>query len=344
MKNAASEELQNMSIINCENLTVSYEGKTIIDNLSFGIDRGDYLCIVGENGSGKTTLMKTLLGLKKPDGGSVRFEDGCDVCGNKQKDCRKDHKIGYLPQQTDFQKDFPASVWEIVLSGTLNEKKFKPFYTRADKKQAADALERMGIGDLKKTSYMNLSGGQQQRVLLARAICATEDILFLDEPVAGLDPKVTADMYTLISQLNEDGITIVMISHDIESAIEYSNRILHLGKDIRFFGTTKEYRKTELCEHYLCHIPGHLHHSDACEICHENKQILEGGRGNTQQNVADENKAGKAEISCGCDHENSHIHESEHKHNHDHVHKDGAEHDHGIRHDVPSREGGKRRV
>ncbi len=330
-----------MSIINCENLTVSYEGKTIIDNLSFGIDRGDYLCIVGENGSGKTTLMKTLLGLKKPDGGSVRFEDGCDVCGNKQKDCRKDHKIGYLPQQTDFQKDFPASVWEIVLSGTLNEKKFKPFYTRTDKKQALDALERMGIGNLKKTSYMNLSGGQQQRVLLARAICATEDILFLDEPVAGLDPKVTADMYTLIRQLNEDGITIVMISHDIESAIEYSNRILHLGKDVRFFGTTEDYKKTELCEHYLCHIPGHLHHSDACEICHEQKEMHKENGSHAHRSVAGENEAENDPCSCGHDHGNGHdqkaVHDYKHSHGHNHS-------DHGLRHDGHQFEGGKRHV
>ena len=270
-----------MSIIDCKNLTISYEGRTIVRNVSFSISAGDYLCIVGENGSGKTTLMKTLLGLKKPDSGQVLFGDGCSVgkvnarggagaFGNAA--CKINHKIGYLPQKTNLQKDFPASVMEIVLSGTLNEGGL--FYTKKRKKKALSAMESLGILDLKKRSFMELSGGQQQRVLLARALCATEDILFLDEPVAGLDPKVTLEMYEMIKTLNEIGITIVMISHDIEAALEYSNHILHLNKDVDFFGTTEEYKQTELCEHYLCHIPDHLHHDETCEICNEQEHLL----------------------------------------------------------------------
>ncbi len=272
-----------MSIIDCKNLSVSYEGKTIVSDVSFSINAGDYLCILGENGSGKTTLMKTLLGLKKPDKGLVLFGDGCSVGNSSDATCKRVHKIGYLPQQTNFQKDFPATVMEIVLSGTLNGKGFKPFYTKEDKKKAQSAMESLGILDLKKASYMELSGGQQQRVLLARALCSTQDIIFLDEPVAGLDPKVTLDMYEIIRTLNEIGITIVMISHDIEAALEYSNHVLHLNKDMDFFGTTEEYRHTELCEHYLCHIPGHLHHDENCEICNEQEHLL----GHTHEHLHD---------------------------------------------------------
>ena len=287
--------ISHMSIIDCKNLSISYEGRTIVRDVSFSISAGDYLCIVGENGSGKTTLMRTLLGLKKPDSGQVLFGDGCSVgavngrskgnlAGSRdasgrantnkagEKPCKLNHKIGYLPQKSNLQKDFPASVMEIVLSGTLNDNGL--FYTRKQKKKAISAMESLGILDLKKQSFMELSGGQQQRVLLARALCATEDILFLDEPVAGLDPKVTLEMYEMIRTLNEIGITIVMISHDIEAALEYSNHILHLNKDVDFFGTTEEYKKTELCEHYLCHIPDHLHHDD-CEICNEHQHLHE---------------------------------------------------------------------
>ena len=273
-----------MSIIHCDNISVSYEGKTIVSDVSFSINAGDYLCIVGENGSGKTTLMKTLLGLKKPDKGQVLFGDGCSV---GSASCKRIHKIGYLPQKSNLQKDFPASVMEIVLSGTLNETGFNPFYLKKQKKKAISAMESLGIYDIRKESFMELSGGQQQRVLLARALCATEDILFLDEPVAGLDPKVTLDMYEMIRTLNEIGITIVMISHDIEAALEYSNHILHLNRDMEFFGTTEEYKKTELCDHYLCHIPGHLHHDESCEICNEQEHFHEHTEGHIHDHDCD---------------------------------------------------------
>jgi zinc transport system ATP-binding protein len=219
-----------MSQIKCEKLTLGYGSQEILSGLSFEVNRGDYLCIVGSNGSGKTTLMKTVLGLTKPLGGSIEFSDGLSASG-----------IGYLPQQTDVQRDFPASVYEIVISGCLGRGGFHPFYTKADKALAAQAMERMDIKGLKNSCYRELSGGQQQRVLLARALCATRDILLLDEPVAGLDPKVTADMYALIDSLNKnDGVTVIMISHDIDKALKYASHILHIGTDI-FFGTRAEY-------------------------------------------------------------------------------------------------------
>lgn len=219
-----------MPQIKCTDLTLGYGSQEILSHLSFEVNAGDYLCIVGENGSGKTTLMKTLLGLTKPLKGSIEFSDGVTA-----------RTIGYLPQQTDVQRDFPASVREIVLSGCLGHDGFRPFYNKADKVLAARSMERMNITDLSRRCYRELSGGQQQRVLLARALCATEKILLLDEPVAGLDPKVTAEMYELIESLNKaDGVTVIMISHDVDKALQYASHILHIGSDI-FFGTKDEF-------------------------------------------------------------------------------------------------------
>lgn len=224
-----------MAQLICKKLCLGYDGHEIVHNLNFSVEKGDYLCIVGENGSGKTTLMKTILGLKPPVRGKVEFDDNL-----------KKNGIGYLPQQTMVQRDFPASVWEIVLSGCQNRGGFHPFYNKSDKKLAADNIEKMGLSKLKKHSYRDLSGGQQQRVLLARALCAAEDILLLDEPVTGLDPKVTEELYTLINTLNKEyNITIIMISHDVQAAVEYADKILHIG-DNTFFGTKEEYLNSEI--------------------------------------------------------------------------------------------------
>ena len=226
-----------MSQLTCRELSLGYEGKEIISNLSFHVNAGDYLCIVGENGSGKSTLMKTILGLRKPMKGEIITGDGL-----------RSREIGYLPQQTVVQKDFPASVKEIVLSGFQGRCGLRPFYTKAEKRIAMDNIRKMGIEDLKNRCYRELSGGQQQRVLLARALCATRKMLFLDEPVAGLDPKVTQEMYALIEKLNKElGITIIMISHDIRAAIQFSNKILHIGSEI-FFGSRDEYIKRTASE------------------------------------------------------------------------------------------------
>lgn len=218
-----------MALLNCKNVSLGYDGKTVLSGLNFEVKSGDYLCIVGENGSGKSTLMKAVLGLKSVSDGEITFGDGLNQ-----------NEIGYLPQQTVVQKDFPASVWEIVLSGCTSKKGFHPFYSKDDKNRAKENMEKMHITELSHRCYRELSGGQQQRVLLARALCATEKMLLLDEPVSGLDPKVTAEMYALIKQLNDQGITVIMISHDIQAALEYATHILHIGSDI-FFGTKEEY-------------------------------------------------------------------------------------------------------
>lgn len=228
-----------MAQITCKNLTLGYENRAIQENLNFSINAGDYLCIVGENGSGKSTLMKTLLHLQPPISGTIELGDGL-----------RKNEIGYLPQQTLVQRDFPASVKEIVLSGCQGHCGWRPFYNKEEKETARKAMEKMMILDLQDRCYRELSGGQQQRVLLARALCAAKKILLLDEPVSGLDPRVTAEMYQLIQDLNKkDEITIIMISHDIEAAVRYATHILHIGEHC-FFGTKKQYLESSLGRHF----------------------------------------------------------------------------------------------
>lgn len=228
-----------MPLIKCENLKMGYENRTVFSNLSFDVVEGDYLCIVGENGSGKTTLMKGLLGLNSPIEGKISFGDEF-----KQK------HIGYLPQQKDIKKDFPGSVYEVVLTGTLN-RSVLPFYSKEQKNIALENMEKVGISHLKKKSFQNLSGGQQQRVLLARALCATSKLLILDEPVTGLDPLATQDLYESISNLNSNGITIVMVSHDINASIRHGKNILHLSSDSYFYGTTHQYIHSDIGAKFL---------------------------------------------------------------------------------------------
>lgn len=220
-----------MSQLSCKNLCCGYDGKSVSGNIDFAVNSGDYLCIIGENGSGKSTLMKTILGLIPPVSGSVCYDEGL-----------KKNKIGYLPQQTVVQRDFPASVTEIVMSGFCGANGVKPFYSKKQKCEAEEKMQKMGILKFKDRCYRELSGGQQQRVLLSRALCATEKMILLDEPVAGLDPKVTAEMYELISNINKSGTTVIMISHDIDSALKYSSHILNVGKNM-FFGAKEDYLK-----------------------------------------------------------------------------------------------------
>ena len=224
----------------CKELTLGYDGNPILENLSFSVSAGDYLCIIGENGAGKSTLMRTILGLQPPMKGQVSMGDGL-----------KANEIGYLPQQTVVQKDFPASVREIVRSGCQGQCGCRPFYNKKEKQLAEENIKKMGIEHLADRCYRELSGGQQQRVLLARALCATRKLLLLDEPVSGLDPKVTQEMYELIRKLNqEDGITIMMISHDLEAALRYASHILHIGKKI-YFGKKEDYVKSEIGRQFV---------------------------------------------------------------------------------------------
>ncbi|MCR5486577.1 MAG: metal ABC transporter ATP-binding protein [Lachnospiraceae bacterium] len=233
-----------MALLTIQDLSLGYDSVAFVENLNFSVNTGDYLCIVGENGSGKTTLMKTLLHLQEPVSGQILMGDGL-----------KQNEIGYLPQQTIVQKDFPASVGEIVLSGCQGRCGIRPFYNKAEKHLAETNMNRMGVLPLKDRCYRELSGGQQQRVLLARALCATQKVLLLDEPVAGLDPKVTSEMYDLIEGLNQEGITIIMISHDLAAAIRYASHILHIGASV-FYGTREEYLESDVGKFFLMRQKG----------------------------------------------------------------------------------------
>lgn len=230
-----------MPVVAFQNVSVGYDGKAVTEGLDFAVPDGAYLSIVGENGAGKSTTMKTLLGLKKPIDGKIIFADGL-----------KPNEIGYLPQQTQVQRDFPATVFEVVLSGCLNQLGFKPFYTKEQKQTAKKWIERLEIDDIAKRSYKQLSGGQQQRVLLARALCATKKLIVLDEPVSGLDPVVTENMYDLIRQINqEDKITVIMVSHDLAAALRYSSHILQISDKMLFFGTTEQYRASDVGRRFI---------------------------------------------------------------------------------------------
>ena len=230
-----------MALVRCRDVSFAYEGRTAVDGLNFEVQAGDYLCIVGENGSGKTTLMKGLLGLMQPKSGAIETGDGLLPT-----------EIGYLPQQTSAQKDFPASVFEVVLSGRLSSRGILPFYSGRDRQIALENMEKLGVLPLRKKSFRELSGGQQQRVLLSRALCATKKMLLLDEPVSGLDPLATLELYRAIQSLGRDiGITVIMISHDIRSAMEYASHILHLQNKQVFFGPASQYKQTEIGRRFL---------------------------------------------------------------------------------------------
>ena len=222
-------------LITCSHVDFGYENHDAVIDLNMEVCPGDYLCIVGENGSGKSTLIKGLLGLLKPTGGSLKIDEDLRRTG-----------IGYLPQQTAAQRDFPASVREVVLSGCLSRRGSRPFYSREEKQLAAENMRRLGIEDLGRRCYRELSGGQQQRVLIARALCATRRMLILDEPVTGLDPSAIQDFYHLVRQLNrEEHVTILMVTHDMGSVLQEAGKVLHLKQRVLFYGTAEDYRASE---------------------------------------------------------------------------------------------------
>ncbi len=230
-----------MSLLTCSSVSLAYEGKTAVSDVTFEVNEGDYLWIVGENGSGKSTLVAGLLGLKKPSAGSITMGGGL-----------RQTEIGYLPQQTNIQKDFPAGVMEVVLSGCLNNGSFMPFHRGKDKRKALENMKRLDIHSLKNSCYRELSGGQQQRVLLARTLCAAGKLLILDEPVSGLDPIVSGELYRLIRLINREmKMTIIMVSHDIRSAAENATMILHLDHRPLFFGKTSDYLNSEAGRRFM---------------------------------------------------------------------------------------------
>ena len=224
-----------MKILECNELSIGYGDKYIVENLTICLNSGDYLCILGENGSGKTTLMRSILGLCKPLSGEIKFLNGLNS-----------NEIGYLPQQSAVQRDFPASVLEVVLSGTLNKNSLSPFYSKTQRKLAEKNMRLLGIEDLSHECYRELSGGQQQRVLLARALCASTKLLVLDEPTTGLDPQITQEMYSTIADLNSNGISVIMVTHDTDSAVKYASHILHLAHKPKFFGTVANYLQSDV--------------------------------------------------------------------------------------------------
>lgn len=224
-----------MFCLKCDNVSFSYENQTVVSDLSFTVSEGDYLCIIGENGTGKSTLMKGMLGLKKPAGGKIMLGEGI-----------RQSQIGYVPQQTPAQKDFPASVWEVVLSGCLSSRGLLPGFGAKEKQLTGEKLELLGIMDLKNKSFRELSGGQRQRVLLARALCATKKLILLDEPTTGLDPLATEEFYHLLLKLNKKHqITVIMVSHAIREAFAHADHILYLSQNRYFYGTTEEYLESD---------------------------------------------------------------------------------------------------
>ena len=225
---------QRECLIRCRDAGLGYDNKALIEHFDFQVYQGDYVCIVGENGSGKSTLLKTLLGLIKPVSGEVALAAAV-----------QNGAIGYLPQQTQVQRQFPASVFEVVLSGFLNRSRRSPFFHKEEKRAALKNLSRLGIADLAKQCYGKLSGGQQQRVLLARALCAAGDILVLDEPVTGLDPMAAGTLYENLRKLHKEGMAVVMVTHDLRSAVSEAEHILHMNEGEYFYGSVEEYLQSD---------------------------------------------------------------------------------------------------
>ena len=266
-------------LIKCEHVDLGYENQDAVINVNMEVCPGDYLCIVGENGSGKSTLIKGLLGLLKPSGGKLTVADELKTTG-----------IGYLPQQTAAQKDFPATVREVVLSGCLSRRGRRPFYSKTEKDIAAANMEKLGITQLAGQCYRELSGGQQQRGLIARALCATRELLILDEPITGLDPMAIQDFYSMIRKLNrEDKVAIIMVSHDLRNAVEEANKILHLQKQVLFYGPAHDYMNSKAAGHFF-----HEKEQGKClptAACHMTKN--EDGLENSEK-------------KCSCGHDHAH--------------------------------------
>jgi len=227
-----------MRLLECDSVAIGYPGNLLASNLSFVLDAGDCLCVVGDNGAGKSTLVRTLLGLQQPLHGQIRLKG------------IRAQETGYLPQATSIPDDFPATVREVVLSGCLSKCGWRPFYGRRERELARRQMSRLGLTELRDCSYRDLSGGQRQRTLLARAICAARHLLLLDEPVAGLDVSIQAEFYRILRALREeDGMGVIIVSHDLHGALEQATHVLHLASNV-FYGTRDEYLKTPMGQHF----------------------------------------------------------------------------------------------
>ncbi len=219
------------TLLKVEKLEVGYGKNIVIRNASFEIKNGDFVCVVGANGSGKSTLIKAILGLVKPIKGKITFSNRLTK-----------NEIGYLPQEMKVEQNFPATVWEIVLSGNLGKMKTAPFYKTAEKKRSTEALKKLGISHLAQLSFTELSGGQKQKVLLARALVAMTKLLILDEPSNNLDYVSRHDFYETLKSLNRtEKMTIIMITHDLDAEDLIGNKIFALADSKVTVETTKNY-------------------------------------------------------------------------------------------------------
>ena len=224
-------------MIKLENLTIGYDNQIILKDVNLSINEGEYVCILGANGSGKSTLLKTVLGLIKPLTGKIIID--------------KKTSIGYVPQAKMLQQDFPATVNEIVMSGCLKKMKWRPFYTKKERDLANKNMKLLQISSLKNKSFSELSGGQQQRALIARALCATNKVLFLDEPFTALDGYGALKLYGILKKLNRDEhVTIVVISHDVDTILRYASHVIHVDETIVFDGTKEEYLESSFMKEY----------------------------------------------------------------------------------------------
>ncbi len=226
--------MEHKVLLSCRDVSLGYEHKPLLEHLDFAVESGDYVAVLGENGSGKSTLLKSLLGLTPP------------LAGEIDRPAQKAGQLGYLPQQTPAQRDFPATVEEVVLSGFLNRKGLRLAYTGKERSAALMHMGKLGILELKDKCYRELSGGQQQRVLLARALCAANELLILDEPVTGLDPAASQDLYKALRYLHDrENMAVLMVTHDVNAALREAKTILHIGQKRWFYGTVEEYLRDE---------------------------------------------------------------------------------------------------
>ena len=218
-----------MTILEVENLKVSYSNHVALENINFKIDNGDYVCLVGENGSGTSTLVKTIVGLLKPDEGKINLNISLD-------------EVAYLSQTNLKELDFPATAKEIIMSGVQKHRKL-PFYTKKDKEAYEEIIKKLKIEELQNRRIGDLSGGQKQRILIARALIRNPKLLILDEPATGLDYNITKELYKILENENKNHqMTIIMATHDLDELNEIKPRIIYLAKTIKYDGELEAWK------------------------------------------------------------------------------------------------------
>ena len=248
------------SILSVKNLYCGYGSVEVLSDVSFDVEKGDYIGLAGPNGAGKTTLVKTVLGL------SEKFKGIIKLFGQDLKSFDGWGRVGYLSQRvTAFNPLFPAAVKEVVGLGLLSQKEFPKRFGRADDAKIMQSLDLMGISDLHRKPVSDLSGGQQQRVFLARALVSNPELLILDEPGTALDPQSREDFFEFIKKLNRDkGITVILITHDTAQIGQYANKLLYMDKKVVFYGSFSDFCRSAEMHQYFGHFSQHL-------ICHQHE-------------------------------------------------------------------------